>query len=128
MRFVYALLVGLGIAIAAAVMAVVTLSSDGSDPSAPARSAAVKIDSSREKVRARRLAGTNDSLVEQTDGGITGEGTFKATGAITDIGWARGYRGLSTLDPKVILLRYVTKSKKGGVSHTRSRSIRTSAP
>ena len=116
MRLVYALLVGLGIAIAAAVIAVVTLSSDGSDPSAPARSAAVKVDSSGEKVRVV-VAGTNDSLVEQTDGGITGEGTFKATGAITDKGWARGYRGLSTLDPKVILLRYVTKSTKGGIAY-----------
>jgi hypothetical protein len=63
------------------------------------------------------IAGTNDTLEEQTDGGITGEGTFRATGAITDKGTVRGYRGLSILDPKVILLRFVTKGKKGAITY-----------
>ena len=30
------------------------------------------------------IAGTNDALEEVTDGGIAGEGTFRATGASTD--------------------------------------------
>ena len=45
-----------------------------------------------EKVRVI-IAGTNDALEEVTDGGIAGEGTFRATGAITDKGTVRAYRG-----------------------------------
>jgi hypothetical protein len=63
------------------------------------------------------IAGTNDALEEVTNGGITGEGTFRASGAITDKGTARGYRGLSVLNPKVILLRYLTKGKKGAITY-----------
>ena len=32
------------------------------------------------------IVGTNDALEPPTDGGIAGEGTFRATGAITDKG------------------------------------------
>ncbi len=63
------------------------------------------------------IAGTNDALEPVTDGGITGEGTFRATGAVTDSGTARGYRGISTLNEGVILLRYVTKGKKGAITY-----------
>ncbi len=63
------------------------------------------------------IAGTNDALEPPTDGGITGEGTFRATGAITDSGAARGYRGLTGVNNTVILLRYVTWGKKGTVTY-----------
>jgi hypothetical protein len=61
------------------------------------------------------IAGTNDALEEQTDGGIAGEGTFKATGAITDSGSVRGYRAMPNKD--LILLRFVTKGKKGTITY-----------
>ncbi len=35
------------------------------------------------------IAGTNDAKEAVTDGGIVGEGTFRATGAITDSGSVR---------------------------------------
>jgi hypothetical protein len=60
------------------------------------------------------IAGTNDALEEQTDGGIAGEGTFRATGAITDKGTVTAYRGVNG---KLILLRFVTKGKKGTISY-----------
>jgi len=60
------------------------------------------------------IAGTNDALEEQVDGGITGEGTFKATGAVTDKGWVRGYRAMP--NKNLILLRFVTKGRKGAVT------------
>ncbi len=99
-----ALLVALGIALGVAALAAFAASSGDNATSSGDR---VKV----------IIAGTNDALEEQTDGGITGEGTFRATGAITDEGTVRGYRGLSTLDPKVILLRFVTKGKKGAVTY-----------
>jgi hypothetical protein len=61
------------------------------------------------------IAGTNDAKEEQTDGGITGEGTFRATGAITDSGFVRGYRAVP--HDGLILLRFVTKGKKGGITY-----------
>ena len=61
------------------------------------------------------IAGTNDALEEQTDGGIAGEGTFRATGAITDSGWVRAYRSMPNKD--LILFRYVTKGRKGGITY-----------
>jgi hypothetical protein len=99
-----ALLVALGIALGVAALAAFAASSGDNATSSGDR---VKV----------IIAGTNDALEEQVDGGITGEGTFRATGAITDRGTARGYRGLSTLDPKVILLRFVTKGKKGAITY-----------
>ncbi len=65
------------------------------------------------------IAGTNDALEPVTDGGITGEGTFKATGAITDSGTARGYRWLKGDEATgwKISLRYVTKGKKGAITY-----------
>jgi hypothetical protein len=61
------------------------------------------------------IAGTNDALEEQTDGGIAGEGTFTATGAITDSGSVRAYRAVPTKE--LILLRFVTKGKKGVITY-----------
>jgi hypothetical protein len=63
------------------------------------------------------IAGTNDTLEEQVDGGITGEGTFRASGAIRDHGAVRGYRALSGVNDTVILLRFVTWGKKGTVTY-----------
>jgi hypothetical protein len=63
------------------------------------------------------IAGTNDALEEVVDGGITGEGIFRATGAITDNGTVRGYRAISVLNPKLILLRFVTTGKKGAITY-----------
>ena len=65
------------------------------------------------------IAGTNDALEPVTDGGITGEGTFKATGAITDSGTARGYRWLKGDEATgwQISLRYVTKGQKGAITY-----------
>ena len=99
-----ALVVALAIALGVAALAAFAASSGDNATSAADR---VKV----------IIAGTNDAFEEQTDGGITGEGTFRATGAITDKGTARGYRGLSTLDPKVILLGFVTKGKKGAITY-----------
>lgn len=61
------------------------------------------------------IAGTNDALEEQTDGGIAGEGTFKATGAINDSGSVRAYRAVPTKE--LILLRFVTRGKKGAITY-----------
>jgi hypothetical protein len=63
------------------------------------------------------IAGTNDALEPVTDGGIAGEGTFRATGAITDKGTVRGYRGLTGPNDAVILLRFVTKGQRGGITY-----------
>jgi hypothetical protein len=60
------------------------------------------------------IAGTNDALEEQTDGGIAGEGTFRAAGAITDKGPVTAYRGVNE---GLILLRYVTKGRKGAITY-----------
>lgn len=63
------------------------------------------------------IAGTNDALEEQTEGGIAGEGTFRATGAITDKGTVTAYRGLSTLNEGLILLRFVTEGREGAITY-----------
>ena len=63
------------------------------------------------------IAGTNDAKEEVTDGGMTGEGTFRASGAITDKGTVTGYRGLTGPDDSVILLRFVTKGREGGITY-----------
>ena len=63
------------------------------------------------------IAGTNDAKEEVTDGGIVGEGTFRASGAVTDRGTARAYRAVSVANPGLILLRYVTKGKEGSITY-----------
>ena len=96
------LLVALGVVVCVAVVAAVAAFSGGDDGKA-----ASPTTSSGSKVKVV-VAGTNDALEEVVDGGITGEGNFRASGAITDKGTARGYRALSVGNEKVILLRYVT--------------------
>jgi hypothetical protein len=63
------------------------------------------------------ITGTNDAKEEVTGGGIAGEGTFVARGAITDSGPVTAYRGLSPLSDEVILLRFVTKGRKGAITY-----------
>jgi hypothetical protein len=63
------------------------------------------------------IAGTNDAKEEVTDGGIVGEGTFSASGAIRDRGTVTAYRGLSVLNEGVILLRFVTKGRDGAITY-----------
>jgi hypothetical protein len=63
------------------------------------------------------IAGTNDARGKVTDGGIAGEGTFRASGAITDQGSVTAFRGSTGPNDSVILLRFVTKGKKGGISY-----------
>jgi hypothetical protein len=63
------------------------------------------------------IAGTNDNPEEQTEGGIAGEGTFRASGAITDKGAVTAYRALTGVREEVILLRFVTKGKKGTITY-----------
>ena len=104
------LLVASSAVIVAAVVASLATWLGGDDPQAAPASATgkpVKI----------VIAGTNDALEPVTDGGITGEGTFRATGAISDSGAARGYRGLAGVNNTVILLRFVTKGKKGTITY-----------
>lgn len=62
-------------------------------------------------------AGTEFAGGEEIDGGIAGLGTFTASGAITDRGKETTYRKLTGPDDSVILLRYVTKGKKGRISY-----------
>lgn len=113
MRWVYASLVALAIAIAVTVIAVVTLTAGEGSGLSDATPAATS-HSPPERVRIV-IAGTNDAKEEVTDGGIAGEGTFRATGAITDSGWVRAYR--SVPNDGLILLRFVTKGKKGTITY-----------
>jgi hypothetical protein len=63
------------------------------------------------------IAGTNDAKEEITDGGMVGEGVFRASGAIRDKGTVTAYRGLTGPNDSVILLRFVTKGKEGGITY-----------
>ena len=63
------------------------------------------------------ITDTERAQEEETDGGIAGLSIFKASGAITDQGTVTTYRGLTGPNDSVILLRYVTKGKKGGITY-----------
>lgn len=63
------------------------------------------------------IAGTNDAKEEVIDGGIAGVGRFNASGAITDRGTVTAYRGLTGPNDSVILLRFVTKGREGGITY-----------
>ncbi len=102
-----ALSVGVGVAVVASVMSL----SGGNDTEV------ASIDNSGRKSVKVIIAGTNDAKEEVTDGGIAGEGTFNASGAITDRGTVTAYRGLSVLNEGLILLRFVTKGRDGGVTY-----------
>jgi len=63
------------------------------------------------------ITGTESAGEEVIDGGIAGLGIFKASGAISDHGTDTTYRKLTGPSDSVILLRYVTKGKKGTISY-----------
>ena len=96
-----------GLTLAAVVIGLIATSSGGDDAKV------ASVDTTDRKPVTVVIAGTNDALEPVTDGGITGEGTFRATGAITDSGTARGYRWLTGDEATgwQISLRYVTKGK-----------------
>ena len=100
-----------GLTLAVAVIALILTSSRDDDAKVASTDAA-----DRKPVKVV-IAGTNDALEEQTDGGIAGEGTFRATGAFTDKGTVRGYRALTGPNDAVILLRFVTKGEKGAITY-----------
>src|SRR5262245_19540855 len=112
MKWVYASLLAIAIAIAATVNGVVVLSSG--DNGSSGASGTTEAGSPPEKVKVV-IAGTNDAKEEVTDGGIVGEGTFRATGGITDSGPVRAYR--SVPNDELILLRYVTRGSKGTITY-----------
>ena len=106
-------LAGSGALLVVGVVGVITTSSGGNDTEVASP------ESTRRKPVQVVIAGTNDARESVTDGGITGEGTFKATGAITDFGTARGYRWLKGDEATgwQISLRYVTKGQKGTITY-----------
>ena len=63
------------------------------------------------------ITGTESAGEEVIDGGIAGLGIFRATGAITDHGTDTTYRKLTGPNDSIILLRFVTKGKKGTISY-----------
>ena len=66
------------------------------------------------------IGGTNHRY-DVTDGSLAGTGTFTARGAITDKGIALGYRtvkgGVDSPNGALIMLRFVTKGKKGAITY-----------
>jgi len=102
--------VGVGVAVVASIISF-SGGSGGNDTKTSS------IDASRRKSVKVIIAGTNDAKEEVTDGGIAGEGTFTARGAITDKGTVRAYRGLSVVNEGVILLRFVSKGRKGAITY-----------
>jgi hypothetical protein len=99
------------VVILAAVLAAIKILSGGDDghvaSAAPPDKRPVKV----------VITGTESAGEEVTDGGIAGLGTFEASGAITERGTDTTYRGLTGPNDSVILLRYVTKGKKGGITY-----------
>jgi hypothetical protein len=98
-----------GLTLSVVVIALILTSSGGDD----ARVASTAT-SDRKPVKIV-ITEANDALEEQTDGGIAGEGFFKATGAITDSGSVIGYRAMP--NDELILLRFVTKGEKGTITY-----------
>ena len=105
-----ALVVTVGFFVVVLVVALLATRSSGAD----ARLASNTTPTGAKRVKVV-IAGTNDALEEQTDGGIAGEGTFRATGAINDRGSVRAYRAVP--NKNLILLRFVSKGKKGTITY-----------
>jgi len=112
-RVTLGLLAASGIMLAAVLGSIALWSGGGNDNDARAVSTTSAV---KQPVKVI-IAGTNDAKEEVTDGGIAGEGNFRATGAVTDKGTVRAYRGLSVLDPRVIILRFVTKGENGAITY-----------
>lgn len=105
-----ALVLTVGFFVGVFVVAFLATRSGGND----AQTASNAISSGGERVKIV-IAGTNDALEEQTDGGIAGVGTFRATGAITDSGSVTAYR--SVPNKELILLRFVSNGKRGTITY-----------
>ena len=103
------LLVASGVVVCVAVVASIAAWSGGDRPTGrgqlPRRAARPSRSSSRVRTTPSK---------HRHDGGIVGEGTFRASGAITDKGTVTAYRGVNG---GLILLRFVTKGKKGAISY-----------
>src|SRR5262245_5987750 len=61
------------------------------------------------------IAGTNDAKEAVVDCGIVGEGTFRATGGITDSGPVRANRCMPNED--LIVLQFIAKGKRGTITY-----------
>ena len=97
--------------IVAAVVGAIKIRSGGDDGSA---ASAAPADKRPVKVV---ITGTESAGEEVTDGGIAGLGIFRASGAITDRGTDTTYREVTGPNDSIILLRYVTKGRKGGITY-----------
>ena len=108
------LLVAVGVVLGVAVFASIATWSGGEDVEA----APIAASAGGKPVKIV-IPGTNDALEPVTDGGIMGEGTFRATGAITDSGTARAHRWLEGDEAAgyLISFRYITKGKKGAITY-----------
>ena len=107
-----ALLLTGGFFVVVVVVAVLATRSGGDDAETTSNTAS----SERKPVKVV-ITGTESAKEEVTDGGIAGLGIFKASGAITDRGTVTTYRGLTGANNSVILLRFVTKGREGGITY-----------
>src|SRR4026208_675973 len=108
MRLVYGLTVGFFVVVVA-VASDFTFS--GGDDAQPASNTAAAV---RKPVKVV-IAGTNDAKEAVVDCGIVGEGTFRATGGITDRGSVRANRCMPNED--LIVLRFIAKGKRGTITY-----------
>jgi hypothetical protein len=101
----------LSVGIGVAVVASITYLSGGNDAEAVSSGPSVRKST---KVVITRTESAGEEVI---DGGIAGLGTFRASGAISDDGTVTTYRKLTGPNDSIILLRYVTKGKKGTISY-----------
>jgi hypothetical protein len=106
-------LLALSVLIVVAVFAAIAMWSGGEDSQVASATSA-----DRKPVKVI-IAGTNDALEPVTDGGIVGEGTFRASGAITDHGTVRAHRWVMGDEATgfKIALRFITEGQKGAVTY-----------
>jgi hypothetical protein len=109
MRLVYALTVGFFVVVVA-VASYFTFS--GGDDDAQTAS---KITPAERKPVKVVISGTNDAKEAVVDCGIVGEGTFRATGGITDRGSVRANRCMPNED--LIVLRFIAKGTRGTITY-----------
>ena len=108
-----ALVLTLGFFVLVVVVAVLATRSGGND----AQTASNVTTPAEKRPMKVVITDTERAQEEETDGGIAGLSIFKASGAITDRGTVTTYRGLTGANDSVILLRFVTKGKEGGITY-----------
>lgn len=108
MRWVYVATVGFFLAVVATVSFVVL--SGGDD----AQTASSATETKHKPVKVV-ISGTNDAKESVEDCGIVGEGTFRATGGITDSGTVRANRCVP--NKNLIVLQFTAKGKRGTVTY-----------